>query len=93
MRWVDDRLQELVILLPDLIAKLGRVKADLVLALASDTQVPACITAITRTVLLALHVPCRHVPRPLLLERCSLGQIAGLNVRQILCPCCETSDA
>jgi len=37
--WVDERLRELVVLLPDIVAKLPVCKADLILALASDTQV------------------------------------------------------
>ncbi len=36
--WVDEQLAVLAVLLPDIVAKLGRMKADLVLALASDTQ-------------------------------------------------------
>ena len=38
VEWVHDRLSELVVLLPDIVAKLNNVKADLLLQLL-DTKV------------------------------------------------------
>ena len=45
VRWVEEQLGLLGTLLPDLIAKLPRMKAALLLALVKDTQVesPACM--------------------------------------------------
>ena len=36
--WVEDKLQEIVDIIPDLSGKIGRMKANIVLQLVDDTQ-------------------------------------------------------
>lgn len=42
VQWVEEQLNVLGTLLPDLIAKLPQMKASLLLALVKDTQVQPC---------------------------------------------------
>ena len=43
MPWVEDRIDELAVILPDMLGKLERMKADMLLALVSDTEVAAAV--------------------------------------------------
>ena len=39
MEWVEAKVSELAVLLPDIVVKLDRIKADVLLQLLEDTQV------------------------------------------------------
>jgi hypothetical protein len=54
--WVHDRLSELVVLLPDIVAKLNNVKADLLLQLL-DTKVSALLSPLPTIRYLLCHAP------------------------------------
>ena len=49
MPWVEDRIDELAVVLPDMLGKLERMKADMLLALVSDTEVDAAVCRMAAT--------------------------------------------
>ena len=49
MPWVEDRIDELAVVLPDMLGKLERMKADMLLALVSDTEVAAAVCCMAAT--------------------------------------------
>ena len=49
MPWVEDRIDELAVVLPDMLGKLERMKADMLLALVSDTEVATAVCRMAAT--------------------------------------------
>jgi hypothetical protein len=89
VEWVDERLLELSILLPDLVVKLDRLKADLVLQLVMDTHAVAAKLVEFRQALPAVDLSAVLAQYPrLLLDLDAAALRAQLGTLRCAAPCC-----